>query len=143
MTERTLVLIKPDAIRRRLTGEILRRIEAKGYDIIALDMRRPTRGTLERHYESHRGKEYFPALIAFMLSGPSIALVVEGDRVVEGMRSLMGTTDPTTAAPGSIRGDLARQWDTPVYHTLIHGSDAPLSAHYEIGVWFPDLVLPN
>jgi nucleoside-diphosphate kinase len=78
MTERTLVLIKPDAIRRRLTGEILRRIEAKGYDIIALDMRRPTRGTLERHYESHRGKEYFPALIAFMLSGPSIAAVVDG-----------------------------------------------------------------
>jgi nucleoside-diphosphate kinase len=78
-------------------------------------------------------------LIAFMLSGPSIAAVVEGERVIEGVRALMGGTDPTTAAPGTIRGDLARQWDAPIFHTLIHGSDAPLSAHYEIGVWFPDL----
>ncbi len=139
MTERTLVLIKPDAIRRHLSGEILRRIEAKGYDIIAMKLDRPTRGTLERHYESHRGQEHFPALIAFMLSGPSIIAVVEGERVVEGVLALSGTTDPTTAAPGTIRGDLGRQWDSPVFHSLIHASDAPLSAHYEIGVWFPDL----
>jgi len=136
--ERTLVLIKPDAVRRHLAGEILRRIEAKGYDVVALEMRNPSRETLERHYEAHLGKDYFQALIDFMASGPVIALVVEGERVIEGVRSLMGTTDPTTAAPGTIRGDLARHWDTPVLHTLVHGSDSPDTARHEIGVWFPE-----
>ena len=139
MIERTLLLIKPDAIERRLIGEIIRRAEVKGYDVIALEMVRPGRGILERHYAQHRGKAFFQPLIDFLLSGPLIACVLQGDRVIEGLRSLAGTGDPTTAAPGSIRGDLARDWDTPVYHTLVHGSDSPLAAHAEIELWFPNL----
>jgi nucleoside-diphosphate kinase len=139
MIERTLLLIKPDAIERRLVGEILHRAESKGYEIVAMEMTRPSRAHLERHYVQHRGKAFFEPLMAFMLSGPTIACVLQGDRVIEGLRSLAGTSDPTTAAPGSIRGDLARDWDTPVYHTLVHGSDTPLSAHAEIDLWFPNL----
>lgn len=139
MIERTLLLIKPDAIERRLVGEVIRRAESKGYEIIAMEMTRPGRGHFERHYAQHRGKAFFEPLLAFMLSGPTIACVLQGDRVIEGLRSLAGTADPTTAAPGSIRGDLARDWDTPVYHTLVHGSDTPLSAHAEIDLWFPNL----
>jgi nucleoside-diphosphate kinase len=139
MIERTLLLIKPDAVERRLIGEVIRRAEAKGYDVIALEMARPGRGVLERHYAQHRGKVFFQPLIEFLLSGPMIACVLQGDRVIEGLRSLAGTSDPTTAAPGSIRGDLARDWDTPVYHTLIHGSNSPLAAHAEIELWFPNL----
>ncbi len=139
MIERTLLLIKPDAVQRRLTGEILSRAEAKGYDIVALEMTRPTRGLLERQYAHHQGKQFFRPLIDFMLSGPTIAAVLQGDRVVEGLHSLSGSTDPTTAAPGSIRGDLARDWDTPVYHTLVHSSENPLAAHAEIELWFPNL----
>ncbi|HEX7589665.1 MAG TPA: nucleoside-diphosphate kinase [Demequinaceae bacterium] len=139
MIERTLLLIKPDAIERRLIGEVIRRAEVKGYDVIALEMVRPGRGILERHYAQHRGKVFFQPLIDFLLSGPLIACVLQGDRVIEGLRSLVGTSDPTTAAPGSIRGDLARDWDTPVYHTLVHGLDSPLAAHAEIELWFPNL----
>ena len=139
MIERTLLLIKPDAIERRLIGEIIRRAEVKGYDVIALEMARPGRGVLERHYSMHRGKVFFQPLIDFLLSGPMLACVLQGDRVIEGMRSIAGAGDPTTAAPGSIRGDLARDWDTPVYHTLVHSSDTPLAAHAEIELWFPNL----
>jgi len=139
MIERTLLLIKPDAVQRRLVGEILGRAEAKGYDVVALEMARPSRGVLERQYGQHQGKEFYRPLIEFMLSGPTIAAVLQGDRVIEGLRSLCGSTDPTTAAPGSIRGDLARDWDTPVFHTLVHGSDTPLAAHAEIELWFPNL----
>ena len=136
--ERTLMLIKPDAIRRRLIGEILRRVETKGYDIIAIRLEDPQRSKFERQYAQHRGKDFYNPLIDFMMSGPSIAVVLQGDRVIEGLRSLAGPGDPTSAAPGSIRGDLARDWDTPVYHTLVHASDGPLTAHGEIGLWFPD-----
>jgi nucleoside-diphosphate kinase len=139
MIERTLLLIKPDAIERRLVGEIVRRAEVKGYDVIAMEMVRPGRGVLERHYSQHRGKVFFQPLIDFLLSGPMIACVLQGDRVIEGMRSIAGAGDPTTAAPGSIRGDLARDWDTPVYHTLVHSSETPLAAHAEILLWFPNL----
>jgi nucleoside-diphosphate kinase len=139
MIERTLLLIKPDAIERRLVGEIIRRAESKGYEIVAMEMTRPSREHIEQHYALHRWKAFFEPLMTFMLSGPTIAAVLQGDRVIEGLRSLAGTADPTTAAPGSIRGDLARDWDTPVYHTLVHGSESPIAARDEIALWFPGL----
>ncbi len=138
-TERTLVLVKPDGVRRGLTGEVLRRVEAKGYTLVALELRTATRDLLEAHYAEHVGKPFYEPLVDFMSSGPVVAAVVEGDRVVEGWRALMGTTDPTTAAPGSIRGDLARDWGRKVQENLVHGSDSPDSAAREISIWFPGL----
>jgi nucleoside-diphosphate kinase len=138
-TERTLVLVKPDGVRRGLTGEVLRRVEAKGYTLVALELRTATRDLLEAHYAEHVGKPFYEPLVDFMSSGPVVAAVVEGDRVVEGWRALMGTTDPTTAAPGSIRGDLARDWGKKVQENLVHGSDSPDSAAREISIWFPGL----
>jgi nucleoside-diphosphate kinase len=138
-TERTLVLVKPDGVRRGLAGEVLRRVEAKGYALVALELRTATRDLLEAHYAEHVGKPFYEPLVDFMSSGPVVAAVVEGDRVVEGWRALMGTTDPTTAAPGSIRGDLARDWGRKVQENLVHGSDSPESAAREISIWFPGL----
>jgi nucleoside-diphosphate kinase len=138
-TERTLVLVKPDGVRRGLTGEVLRRVEAKGYALVALELRTATRDLLEAHYAEHVGKPFYEPLVDFMSSGPVVAAVVEGHRVVEGWRTLMGTTDPTTAAPGSIRGDLARDWGKKVQENLVHGSDSPDSAAREISIWFPGL----
>ncbi len=138
-TERTLVLVKPDGVRRGLTGEVLRRVEAKGYALVALELRTATRDLLEAHYAEHVGKPFYEPLVDFMSSGPVVAAVVEGHRVVEGWRALMGTTDPTTAAPGSIRGDLARDWGKKVQENLVHGSDSPDSAAREISIWFPGL----
>ena len=138
-TERTLVLVKPDGVRRGLTGEVLRRVEAKGYALVALELRTATRDLLEAHYAEHVGKPFYEPLVNFMSSGPVVAAVVEGDRVVEGWRALMGTTDPTMAAPGSIRGDLARDWGRKVQENLVHGSDSPESAAREISIWFPGL----
>ncbi len=138
-TERTLVLVKPDGVRRGLTGEVLRRVEAKGYTLVALELRTATRDLLEAHYAEHVGKPFYEPLVDFMSSGPVVAAVVEGHRVVEGWRTLMGTTDPTTAAPGSIRGDLARDWGKKVQENLVHGSDSPDSAAREISIWFPGL----
>lgn len=135
--ERTLVLVKPDGVRRGLTGEVLRRIEAKGYRLVALELRTAGRDLLEHHYAEHAGKPFFEPLVAFMSSGPVAAMVVEGQRVVEGFRSLAGATDPTKAAPGTIRGDLGRDWGTPVVENLVHGSDSPDSADREIKIWFP------
>lgn len=137
--ERTLVLVKPDGVRRGLTGEILRRIEAKGYTLVALRHRTADDDLLAGHYAEHVGKSFYGALVEFMRSGPVVAAVVEGHRVVEGFRSLAGTTDPTTAAPGTIRGDLGRDWGLAVLQNLVHGSDSPESAAREIGLWFPDL----
>lgn len=137
--ERTLVLVKPDGVRRGLVGEVLRRIEAKGYVLVAVELRTPGEALLEAHYDEHAGKPFFGPLVEFMGSGPVLAAVVEGERVIEGFRSLAGTTDPTTAAPGTIRGDLARAWGTPVTENLVHGSDSPQSAAREIGLWFPAL----
>jgi nucleoside-diphosphate kinase len=136
--ERTLVLVKPDGVARNLTGEVIRRIEAKGYRIAALQMRPATRGLLADHYEEHVGKPFYEPLVEFMLSGPVVALVVEGQRVIEGFRSLAGATDPTTAAPGTIRGDLGRDWGLAVQQNLVHGSDSPESAAREIGLWFSE-----
>jgi nucleoside-diphosphate kinase len=138
-TERTLVLVKPDGVRRGLAGEVLRRVEAKGYRLVALDLRTATRDLLEAHYAEHVGKPFYEPLVEFMSSGPVVAAVVEGQSVVEGWRALMGTTDPSKAAPGSIRGDLARDWGGKVQENLVHGSDSPESATREISIWFPGL----
>jgi len=138
-TERTLVLVKPDGVRRGLAGEVLRRLEAKGYRLVALDLRTATRELLEAHYAEHVGKPFYEPLVEFMSSGPVVAAVVEGQRVVEGWRALMGATDPTKAAPGSVRGDLARDWGGKVQENLVHGSDSPDSAAREISIWFPGL----
>ncbi|ALU40347.1 nucleoside diphosphate kinase [Kocuria flava] len=135
-TERTLVLVKPDGVTRGLTGQVLARIEAKGYRLAELRLVHPEQELLERHYEEHRGKPFFAPLVEFMRSGPVVAAVVEGDRVIEGFRSLAGTTEPTTAAPGTIRGDLGRDWGGTVQQNIVHGSDSPESAEREIGIWF-------
>jgi len=137
--ERTLVLVKPDGVSRGLTGEVLRRIEAKGYRLVALELRTAGRGLLEEHYAEHLGKPFFGPLVDFMASGPVAAAVVEGERVIEGFRSLAGATDPTRAAPGTIRGDLGRDWGTAVVQNIVHGSDSPASADREIKLWFPGL----
>ena len=110
--EQTLILIKPDGVSRNLIGEIIRRIEAKGYVIADLKMMEADRALLERHYAEHQGKPFFEPLVEFMLSGPIVAIIAEGQRVIEGFRSLAGATDPTVAAPGTIRGDLARDQGT-------------------------------
>jgi nucleoside-diphosphate kinase len=134
--ERTLILIKPDGVKRQLTGQILSRIEAKGYVISELKQVNATRELLEAHYEDHVGKPFYEPLVEFMLSGPVVAAIFEGHRVIEGFRSLAGTTDPTTAAPGTIRGDLGRDWGLKVQQNLVHGSDSVESAAREIGIWF-------
>ena len=136
---RTLVLVKPDAVRRGLIGEILRRIESKGYSLVAVELRTAGQDLLAEHYAEHAGKPFFDPLVGFMSSGPVVAAVVEGHRVVEGFRSLAGATDPTAAAPGTIRGDLGRDWGTAVVQNLVRGSDSAESARREIGLWFPDL----
>ncbi|WP_250447333.1 nucleoside-diphosphate kinase [Actinotalea sp. C106] len=137
--ERTLVLVKPDGVRRGLVGEVLRRIEAKGYTLVALDLRTADDDLLGAHYAEHEGKPFYAPLVEFMGSGPVAAVVVEGHRAIEGFRSLAGTTDPTTAAPGTIRGDLGRDWGLAVTQNLVHGSDSTESAAREIGLWFPEL----
>ncbi len=137
--ERTLILVKPDGVRRGLTGEVLRRIEAKGYRIVALEQRVVARGTAEQHYAEHVGKPFYEPLLAFITSGPVVAAVLEGQRVVDGFRSLAGSTDPTVAAPGSIRGDLSRDWGVAVMENVVHGSDSTESADREIAIYFPGL----
>ncbi len=135
--ERTLILVKPDGVRRGLTGEILGRIEAKGYLLEAVELRTAPRDLLEAHYAEHAGKPFFEPLVEFMGSGPVLAIIASGQRVIEGFRSLAGATDPTKAAPGTIRGDLGRDWDLPVTQNLVHGSDSVQSAQREISLWFP------
>jgi len=134
--ERTLILVKPDGVRRGLVGEVISRIESKGYQITDLKLMNPTRALLEEHYAEHKGKPFFDPLVEFMLSGPIVAMVAEGQRVIEGFRSLAGVTDPTVAAPGTIRGDLARDQGTKVVQNLVHGSDSPESANREIAIFF-------
>jgi len=136
--QRTLVLIKPDGVARNLTGQILSRIEAKGYRIVALNQRRADPELLAQHYAEHVGKPFYQPLVEFMASGPLVALVAEGHRVIEGFRALAGATDPTAALPGTIRGDFGRDWGLPVAQNLVHGSDSPDSAAREIALWFPD-----
>lgn len=137
MSERTLILVKPDGVNRGAIGEVLHRVEAKGYRIVALELRRATPQLLAEHYAEHVGKPFYEPLLEFMLSGPVVAVVAEGERVIEGFRSLAGATDPTAAAPGTIRGDLGRDWGLKVSQNLVHGSDSPESAAREISLWFP------
>jgi len=134
--EKTLVLVKPDGVARGLVGEVIARIEAKGYAISALRMLQADRALLEKHYAEHQGKPFFEPLVEFMMSGPIVAIVAEGNRVIEGFRSLAGVTDPTIAAPGTIRGDLARDQGTKVVQNIVHGSDSPESAAREIAIFF-------
>ena len=138
-TERTLILVKPDGVARGLTGEVLRRVEAKGYRIIALEMRVADSGLLAKHYAEHEGKAFYQPLVDFMLSGPIVAMVAQGERVIEGFRALAGATDPTAAVPGTVRGDLGRDWGQAVQQNIVHGSDSPESAQREIELWFPGL----
>lgn len=134
--EETLVLVKPDGVARGLTGEILRRIEAKGYALVDIRLVQADRELLGKHYEEHVGKAFYEPLVSFMESGPVVAIRLAGNRVIEGFRSLAGTTDPTTAAPGTIRGDLGRDWGLAVQQNLVHGSDSPESATRELALWF-------
>jgi len=134
--ERTLVLVKPDGVERGLTGEILSRIERKGYTIVELLMLNATHQMLVEHYEEHEGKEFFEPLVNFMASGPLVAAVIEGERVIEGIRAMAGISDPTLAEPGTIRGDFGRDWGDGVQKNLIHASDSTLSAEREIEIWF-------
>ncbi|MGO4453512.1 nucleoside-diphosphate kinase [Arthrobacter sp. RAF14] len=134
--ERTLVLVKPDGVQRQLTGAILARIEAKGYTLTELKKLDAGRELLEKHYAEHEGKPFYEPLLEFMQSGPVVAAIFEGHRVIEGFRSLAGTTDPTTAAPGTIRGDFGRDWGVAVQQNLVHGSDSVESAEREIAIWF-------
>ena len=134
--EETLVLVKPDGVARGLTGEILRRIEAKGYSLVDVRLVQADRDLLAKHYEEHVGKPFYEPLVEFMQSGPTVALRIAGDSVIAGFRSLAGTTDPTTAAPGTIRGDLGRDWGLKVQQNLVHGSDSPESAARELALWF-------
>ena len=113
--EETLVLVKPDGVERGLTGAILARVEAKGYVVADLKMLVPPRTMLEKHYEEHQGKPFFEPLVEFMSSGPVVAVRLQGNRVIEGFRSLAGSTEPTVAAPGTIRGDLGRDWGCLLY----------------------------
>ncbi|MCE9517114.1 MAG: nucleoside-diphosphate kinase [Mycobacterium sp.] len=136
MTERTLVLIKPDGVQRRMIGEIIGRIEAKGLDIAALELKNVSEDLASAHYAEHSDKPFFGSLLEFITSGPVVAAVLEGPRAIAAFRQLAGGTDPVEkAAPGSIRGDLGLQ----TQFNLVHGSDSPESAAREIKLWFPGL----
>jgi nucleoside-diphosphate kinase len=137
--ERTLVIVKPDGVRHGQVGEVLRRIETKGYSIVALELRTASPDLLSQHYEEHLGKPFYASLVEFMGSGPVVAAVIEGEQVIAAFRSLAGATDPVKAAPGSIRGDLGRDWGTSVQQNVVHGSDSVTSAEREISLWFPGL----
>jgi nucleoside-diphosphate kinase len=136
-SEKTLILVKPDGVARGLVGEVISRIETKGYAIDSLRMLQADRALLEKHYAEHIGKPFYEPLVEFMMSGPIVAIVASGNRVIEGFRSLAGVTDPTVAAPGTIRGDLARDQGTKVVQNIVHGSDSPESAAREIEIFFP------
>jgi nucleoside-diphosphate kinase len=134
LPDRTLVLIKPDGVRRGLIGLVISKLEARGLQIVAMDMRTLDRETATLHYAEHEGKPFFDPLIEFITSGPLIALIVEGYRAIEAFRSLAGPTDPLAAAPGTIRGDHALL----VKENVVHGSDSPESAAREIKIFFPE-----
>ena len=134
-TERTLVLVKPDGVRRGLAGEVISRLEKKGLTLVAMELRTLERATAEEHYAEHKERPFFGELVDFITGGPLVALVVEGPNAVAATRRLMGVTNPVEATPGSIRGDYALE----IGQNLVHGSDAPESAKREIGIFFPGL----
>jgi len=131
----TLLIVKPDAVRRGLVGEILSRVERKGLRIDAMRMMRVDQALAERHYAEHSERPFFGELVEFITSGPTLALVVEGEGAIATLRTTIGATNPADAEPGSIRGDLA----LAMPDNLVHGSDSPESATREIALWFPDL----
>ena len=133
--QRTLVLVKPDGVRRGLAGEVIRRLEQKGLSLVAMELRTLERATAEEHYAEHKERPFFGELVEFITGGPLVALVVEGPNAVAGTRRLMGVTNPVEATPGSIRGDYALE----IGQNLVHGSDSPESATREIGIFFPGL----
>lgn len=133
--ERTLVLIKPDGVARGLIGQIIARYEAKGLDVRALELRQVDAELAAQHYIEHVGRDYYPSLEAFITSGPLVAMVLEGERAIDAVRTLNGVTDSAVAAPGTIRGDFSLYKN----RNLVHASDAPDSAAREIGLWFPAL----
>ena len=135
MTERTLVLVKPDGVRRGLVGEVLTRIERKGYAVVALELRTLDRETASAHYGEHEGKPFFGDLVDFITGGPLVAAVIEGPDAIEAWRTMMGVTNPIKSAPGTIRGDFANV----MTENLVHGSDSPESAAREIALFFPSL----
>lgn len=137
MKERTLSIIKPDAVSARQAGEILSRLEKAGFDILALQRRHLTRAEAEGFYQVHRERPFFSSLCSFMSSGPCIAMVLEGENGIARLREIMGATDPAKAAPGTIRRDLA----SSIEANCIHGSDAPETARFEIGYFFPGIDL--
>lgn len=132
VVERTFSMIKPEGVARGLVGEIISRIERKGYRIVALKMLRLTREMAEKHYAEHQDKPFYPELIEHITSGPVVAMVLEGPNVIAGLRKLMGTTNPQEAAPGTIRGDYALETG----QNVIHGADSPASAEREIALYF-------
>jgi len=133
MSERTLILVKPDGVRRGLVGEVIARIERKGLRLEALELRTISAETAQQHYAEHAGKSFFSDLVAFITGGPLVAMIVAGDDAIKAMRCLMGATDPIEAVPGSVRGDFA----TVIGENIVHGSDSPESAAREIGIFFP------
>ncbi len=133
--ERTLILVKPDAFERNLTGEIIARFERKGLRLVALKLMTMTRELAQQHYAEHEGKPFFEELVSFITSGPLVAMVLEGETVVKAARQVIGATNPLEASPGSIRGDLA----ISVGQNMVHGSDAPESGEREVALFFPDL----
>lgn len=135
--ERTLVLIKPDGVRRGLTGEILRRFENRMLNLMALKMLKPSKELVERHYEMHRGKYFFDEVVASIASGTVVAMVLEGENAVTAVRQMMGDKEPICAAPGTIRGDYALS----VRENIIHGSDSLDNAEREISIWFDDFLI--
>jgi nucleoside-diphosphate kinase len=135
MAERTLILVKPDAFARNLTGEIIARFERKGLALAALKLQTLSVETAEKHYAEHQGKPFFGELVEFITSGPLVAMVLEGDSAVEAARQVIGATNPLQSAPGSIRGDYA----TSIGANMVHGSDSPESAAREVGIFFPEL----
>jgi nucleoside-diphosphate kinase len=128
--------VKPDGVKRGLVGEVIARVERKGYKVSNLKMLTADKSILAKHYAEHEGKPFYEPLMEFMMSGPIVAIIAEGERVIEGFRKLAGTTDPTTAEPGTIRGDLARDMGTKVVQNIVHGSDSPESAEREIKIFF-------
>ncbi|MCB0883897.1 MAG: nucleoside-diphosphate kinase, partial [Propionibacteriaceae bacterium] len=131
--DRTLVLVKPDGVARGLIGQIIARYEAKGLTIRALELRQADAALAAQHYVEHVGRDYYPSLEAFITSGPLVAMVLEGERAIDAVRTLNGVTDSAVAAPGTIRGDFSLYKN----RNLVHASDAPDSAAREIGLWFP------
>ncbi len=135
--ETTLVLVKPDGVRRALCGEILSRFERRGYELRGVRLVKVTRSLAQQHYAEHRGKPFFGDLVAFITSGPVLAVAVRGESAIAGVRAMMGATHPADSAPGTIRGDLA----TELSENIVHGSDSKASAKRELALFFPDGLL--